>query len=991
MRKLLSSLFTLLLTVGAFAQQSPNLYRHLSDSLAMVQWSDSVFDAMTPEERIGQLFMPIVEVKNTPQNKELIRRYIQEMKIGGILYSKGTSARQAELNNYAQGLAKVPLFISLDGEWGLAMRLTDTPRFPRNMMLGAVNNDSLIAEYGKEVGRQCAEMGIHINFAPVLDMNSNPNNPVINTRSFGEEKDLVSRKSIAYASGLESQRVLAVGKHFPGHGDTADDSHHTLPVLAHDSARMYEYEMEPFRNYVDAGFSGMLTAHLSVPALDESGVPSSLSEKMVGGILKKELAFSGLVFTDGLAMKGVSSQPDFCVKALLAGNDVLLGPANMATQVKNVRDAVADGRLPMSVVEEKCLKILRYKYIAGLTASKNQINLNGLHERLNTAHTRALNRKLHAEAITVLKDDNALLPLQRLDEKRIGVVSVGRLAEDAFPKTLARYNRQQFLTWQAGDKNSRTQVLSQTKEQSLLIVGIQSDKAADVEFVRTLCEGKRFILVFFTSPYRMQAYKRLIGDSEGVVLAYENSKLAGECAAEVIYGGLPAKGTLSVSVPGLFKSGAGIHFDQVRLGYVYPEEEQLDSKVLSKIDLIVKEGMAKKAFPGCQVLVARNGNIIYERAFGFFDYAGSKEVELDDLYDLASVTKGAATVPAVMKVRDDYKMRIADPLSRYIPELKGTDKASLTIREALFHETGMASGHPFYRMAMALDSLKMPLFKAARDVNYRLRADKNLYAHKDFRFRTALVSNSFSEECPIEVAQNFYLNSTFKDSILHKLTALPLKNRGSYRYSCLNFVMLRQMVENITHQPLDKYLTTQLYAPLGANDLMFNPRHHYDSTKIAPTENDEFLRKQLLVGYVHDEISAFSGGVEGNAGLFGNAGDLAKLLQLWLNEGEYGGERYFTRETVRLFTMTKSPKSRRGLGFDKPDTRNPRLSPTAPQAPASVYGHTGFTGTCFWVDPDNKLIYIFLTNRVYPHRWNKQLMIDNYRTRIQEVIYEAMK
>lgn len=991
MKRLPSSLFALLLAAGAFAQKAPNLYRHQADSLAMVQWSDSVFDAMTPEERIGQLFMPIVEVKNTPQNKELLRRYIQDLKIGGILYSKGVSSQQAELNNYAQGLAKTPLFVSLDGEWGLAMRLTDTPRFPRNMMLGAIASDSLVNAYGREVGRQCAEMGIHINFAPVLDMNSNPENPVINTRSFGETEELVSRKAIAYAEGLESQRVIAVGKHFPGHGDTSTDSHYTLPVLPHTSDRLYQYEMEPFRKFVNAGLSGMMIGHLSVPALDSTKIPSSLSEPIVDGILKKEMDFSGLVFTDGLAMKGVSSEPDFCVRALLAGNDVLLGPTNMTAEVQKVREAVANGRLPMSVVEEKCLKILRYKYIAGLAASSNQVNLKNLSGRLNTQQARILNRQLHAEAITVLKDESGILPLQRLNEKKVGVVSVGKIADGAFAKMLSRYDNQKLLTYQANDKNSKAQVLAGVKGRNLLVVGIASDKAADVAFVRSLCEGKRYVLVFFTSPYKMSAYKQLVEDAEGVVLAYENTQLAGEAAAEVIYGGLPAKGVLSVTVPGLFKAGTGIHFDKVRLGSVYPEEEKMDSRTLSKIDAIVKEGLEQKAFPGCQVLVARNGNIVYNRSFGFFDFAGSKQVEEDDIYDLASVTKAAATLPAIMKVCDDYKTRIADPLSRYIPQLKGTDKATLTIREALFHETGMASGYPFYQLAINMDSLKGPLYKGVRDANYRLRADKDLYAHKDFRFRQELVASQPTESCNLEVAQNLYLNQSFRDTIFNKMLTMPLKNRGSYRYSCLNFAWLRMVVENITHKSLDTYLAEELYRPLGAATLMYNPRHSYDVKKIAPTENDEYLRKQLLVGYVHDEIAAFSGGVEGNAGLFGNAVDLAKLLQMWLNGGEYGGERYFTPETVKLFTMTKSPKSRRGLGFDKPDMRNPRVSPTAPQAPGSVYGHTGFTGTCFWVDPDNQLIYIFLTNRVYPHRWNKQLMTNNYRTRIQEVIYEAMR
>ncbi|MGL4293731.1 MAG: glycoside hydrolase family 3 N-terminal domain-containing protein [Bacteroidales bacterium] len=990
MRKFLSLLSALLLTIGTFAQQIPNFLKNQTDSTAMVQWSDSVFDSMTPDERIGQLFMPIAEVKNTPQNKQLLRRYVEEYKVGGILYSKGTSVQQAELTNYVQDIAKTPLFISLDGEWGLAMRLTDTPRFPRNMMLGAIANDSLITAYGREVGRQCAEMGIHINFAPVLDMNSNPKNPVINTRSFGEDKELVSRKSIAYATGLESRNVIAVGKHFPGHGDTAEDSHHTLPLLKHDSVRMYDYEIAPFRDFVDSGFSGMLTAHLSIPSLDPSGTPSSLSPQIVDGILKQKLGFSGLIFTDGLAMKGVSSEPDYCVKALLAGNDVLLGPVNVGNNVRSVKDAIASGVLPMSLVEEKCLKILRYKYLAGLSA-RPHIKTNHLPGKLNTNRTKILNRRLHAEAITVLKDDNGLLPLQRLDEKRVAVVSIGSLAGNAFSRTLKKYDGLHAFTYDATNKASRTGIISQTRGSSLLIVGIHSDKAADLEFARALCEGKKFILVFFNSPYRMQAYKRLIEDSEAVVLAYENSVLAGETAAEVIYGGMPARGKLSVTVPGLFKAGAGISYDQVRLGYVYPEEESVDSKILAKIEDIVAEGLKKKAFPGCQILIARNGNVIYDRAFGFFDFAGSRAVEPDDIYDLASVTKAAATIPAMMKLRDEYDVRTSDAMSKYIPELKGTDKSGLTLREALFHETGLPSGHPFYRMAIEMDSLRGPLMKGTRDLNYRLQVDKNLFANKDYSYKPDLVSTTHSDTFPLQVARNFFISASMKDSILHKIVSLPVRNRGGYRYSCLNFVLLRQVAENITGMPMDRFLHKNLYKPLGATSLMYNPTKGYDEKKIAPTENDQFLRKQLLVGFVHDETAAFAGGVEGNAGLFGNANDLAKLLQLWLNEGEYGGERYFSRETVRLFTMSKSPKSRRGMGFDKPDVRNPRLSPTAPQVPASVFGHTGFTGTTFWVDPDNQLIYIFLTNRVYPHRWNKQLMSDNYRTRIQEVIYEAIK
>lgn len=990
--KQLFCLFVSCLFFSALSAKHTTRFQENSDSLRMQQWVDSVFDSMTPEERIGQLFMPIVEVKNTPANRELVRKYVEEYKIGGILFSKGKTLEQAEITNFAQERSRIPLFISLDGEWGLSMRLQGTTRFPRNMMLGAVTNDSLIYAYGEEVGRQCREMGITINFAPVLDLNSNPANPVIGTRSFGEDKELVTRKSIRYGKGLESHKVMAVGKHFPGHGDTDSDSHHTLPLLAHDSVRLNEYELAPFREYIQAGLSGMLTAHLAVPALDDNQKqPSSLSSRIVTDLLKEKMGFSGLVFTDGLAMKGVSGEPNHCVRALLAGNDVLLGPIQVPAQVERVRLAVRNGEIPMSVIEEKCLKVLRYKYLTE-AAKVTHVRTEGLNGRLNTRHAEQLNRRLHAEAITILKDDNHTLPLQRLDEKRISVVSVGNTEPGAFIRTMAKYAPQKSYVMNSKTvKATQDQIIQNTRSSNLLVVGISSDKSQEVAFVRNLCAGRRFILVFFQSPYRMKNFKTLIPEAEAVVMAYENSDLAREYAAQLIYGGIDARGVLSVTVPQLFKAGTGIQRVKTRLGYTMPEEEAMQYQRLKKIDDIIREGMEHKAFPGCQLLIARNGNIVWEKSYGYFDYAQSKAVENEDVYDLASVTKAAATVPALMKVQDEYNLSTQHKISQYIPELKGTDKQNLTFREALFHETGLRPSYPFYQMAINYDSLEGPLYKNKRDLHHRLQADERLFADSRYQYIPDLVADKKTEQFCLEVAEGLYLNKAFQDSILNKLISLPVKNRGKYQYSCLNFVLLRKAIENISGKRLDQYVERKLYAPLGAYHTMYQPLRQIDRNHIAPTENDHFLRKQILIGYVHDEIAAFEGGVEGNAGLFSNAGDLAKLLQLLLNQGEYGGERFFTRETARLYTMTKSPKSRRGLGFDKPNLTNPLNSPTAVQAPASVFGHTGFTGTCFWIDPDNQLIYIFLTNRVYPNRWNKKLMSENIRTRIQEVIYDSMK
>ena len=974
----------------SFSQTVPNLYPKGADAAHMEQWVDSVFDAMTLEERVGQLFMPIIDMRDNARNNELLRSYVEDLHVGGVLFSKGTSVRQANVTNRLQSLAKVPLMVSLDGEWGLAMRLTDAPRFPRNMMLGAVASDSLIEAYGREVGRQCREMGIHVNFAPVLDANSNPDNPVINTRSFGEQTDLVSRKANAYARGLESQGVLAVGKHFPGHGDTSTDSHLTLPYVKHPLERIESYELAPFRSFINEGYGGMMVGHLAVAALDSTNTPASLSPLIVDGKLKREMGFEGLVFTDGLAMKGVSSEPDMCIRALEAGNDILLGTTNTAREVKNLITAVEESAIPMSLIEEKVLKILRYKYIAGLASPQAPINASVMPARLNTPATEVLNRRLHAEAITVLKNNDNILPLTRLDEKQVAVVSIGGNAcGGSFAETINRYDA--VTTAICASSKEVAAVRSKTSGSNLLIVAITSGKAADVDMARAICKGKRYILAFFTSPYVMSNYKSLIDDAEAVVLGYEASELAGETTAEVIYGGIGARGSLSVSVPGLYEVGAGLRTTQTRLGFRQPEEAGLSSATLRGIESIVGEGLKKKAFPGCQIVVAKGGNVVYNRTFGALDYASGTPVDEDDIYDLASVTKATATLSALMLMRDAKLININDALAQHIPALKAVaDKKMLTVREALLHETGLPSGYPFYQMAIDTDALGAPLFSGTRSDTYSLQVDKNYYANKNYRYRTGLTSDERADDCSLPVARGLYIVPAFRDSIAEKIYSLPLKNRGGYRYSDLNFVLLRMAVENASGKPINELVEADVFRPLGAKRLMYLPAERYDSAKIAPTEQDDFLRKQLLRGYVHDETAAFAGGVEGNAGLFGNALDLAKLAQLWLNEGEYGGERYFTPETVKLFTGTKSPKSRRGLGFDKPDVSNPRLSPTCQQAPASTYGHTGFTGPCFWIDPDNELVYIFVTNRVNPHRWNKQLTADNYRTRIQEVIYESL-
>ncbi len=982
------------ISVAQTTLQTPGIPRLLKevDELKMTAWVDSVFDSMTLDEHIGQLFMIVVDPKTDQGNTSRVVRYINEQKIGGILFSKGKLTDQAASTNKYQEASKTPLLISFDGEWGLSMRLEDTPKFPRNILLGAVSDNQLITNYGEEMGRQCRELGVHINFAPVLDVNNNPANPVIGTRSFGENPQKVADKGIAYAKGLEEQGVLSVGKHFPGHGDTADDSHETLPVIPHNLEHLEQTEFYPFKQFIQEGFTGIMTGHLSLPAIDASSRPTSLSPLVINGLLKNRLGFEGLTFTDALVMKGADSRgSSVCVQALLAGNDILLSPANPVSEFNAVKTAVEEGVLSVKLIEEKCIKVLKYKYVAGLN-QYSPINTKGLSSRINSNYSEWLIRKLNEEGMTLLKNDQEIIPLKNLDKIRIAVLSLGADGPTEFEETLALYGKVDCyrLISNAKEKDILS-VFKKLDHYDLVICGIYSTKARDYASLQNLGRSKKLILSFFTNPYSIRNFSNSIGGASGVVLGYENTTYTQNAAAQLIMGGIPAKGKLPVTIPGLFEYNTGRNTQKIRLSYQEPYEAGVSAQKLAKIDTIVWEGLSSRAYPGCQVLVAKSGVIIYNKSFGHFDYARTHPVRVTDLYDLASVTKATATLPALMKLYDQNKFGFQDNLSKYVPVLRNTDKKDITIKNALFHQSGLVSFIPFYRLLIDETSYTGPLYSSKRSLIYRIQYDNDTYMRSDYKFKPGLVSRIPKAGFDLQAARGFYIKNEFKDLVLEDIVSSRIKPDPQYVYSDLNFILLKEVVENISGKKLNELVESEFFSKLGADHTLFNPLQRFDTLCIAPTENDEFLRNQILVGFVDDEAAAMLGGVSGHAGLFSNTNDLAKLLQMYLNNGTYGGERYLSEAVCRTFTQTKSPLSRRGLGFDKPDTRNPSSSPTGERAPGSAYGHTGFTGTCFWVDPDNDLIYIFLSNRVYPYRGNRQISGSNIRSRIQDAIYEAFQ
>lgn len=990
MRKLMYALALTLLATSMFGQADPTLLTRV-DRDRMNHWADSVFDAMSYDERIGQLFMIIANPKSDSRNMQRLMRYVKEIKIGGILYHKGDPVTQAEVTNRLQKASHIPLMVSLDGEWGLSMRLSGTTRFPKNMMLGAIEDNRLIEEYGREVARQCKEMGIHVNFAPDMDINSNMDNPVIGLRSFGEVPEAVADKGIAYARGLESEGILSVAKHFPGHGDTSEDSHKTLPAIYHDLARLDSVELLPFKRYIYDGFGGMMTGHLYVPALDKTpNCPVSLSKAVVTDLLQDELGFRGLCFTDALAMKGATTRKtdNPSVKALLAGNDILLASATPINDFAAIKEAIDEGILKLEDIEARCLKILKYKYILGLDRLK-PIQTKGLMKRLNSPHAQWLATKLNAEAITLLKNESGIVPLKGLDKKKIAVVSLGDGVGNKFQKMVNRYDS--VACFSIGRRSTAAQiqqVYNQLAKYDVIICGVHTVRIPESQALRKLAEKKEVVFAFFTLPYFCKEYKSSIQKAKAVVMAYEGTPYAQEYAAQVIFGGIPAKGKLPVSIPGLYYAGTGVFTEKSRLGYHEPEEVGVNPVRLEVIDRIAEEGVEAKAYPGCQVLVAKDGMIVYNKSFGSFDYSGEQPVTEDAVYDLASASKAAGTLLAVMKTYDEKKFTLNSKISEFVPELKNSNKKDLAVKELLYHQSGLVPTINFYTHAIDKESYKGSLYSNVKNAAHPIRFDAKTYVRNDFSFLPDLVSTESKPGYTSEIARHLYVHDSFKDTIIQEIKTSRLGKRGKYVYSCVNFILLKLMVENLMKQPMDVLLRTSFYDKLGATRTTYNPLRRMDTLQIVPTEDDQFLRRQLLRGYVHDEAAAFQGGVSGNAGLFSNANDLAKVLQLYLNLGVYGGERYLSTETARLFTQSKSPTCRRGLGFDKPIPG--KDYPCGILTPASVYGHTGFTGTCFWVDPHHQLIYIFLCNRVNPTRANSKLSSLDIRTRIQDAIYKAV-
>lgn len=940
-------------------------------------WADSVFKTLSVDERIAQLFMVAAYSNKDKAHVAEIKKIVNDYKIGGLIFFQGGPVRQAILSNSYQACSKVPLLISMDAEWGLAMRLDSTTKFPRQMTLGAIQNDSLIYQMGVEIARQTKRLGMQINFAPDIDINNNPLNPVIGNRSFGEDKYNVSSKALMYMKGMQDNHVLACGKHFPGHGDTDSDSHKTLPTIKSSRARLDSLELYPFKQLIAQGLGSMMVAHLSIPALDTTpNQASTLTKRIVTGLLKDTLGFKGLIFTDALNMKGVSKfyKPgEINVKALIAGNDVLLFPEDVPTGIKEIKAAIDRGEITQEEIDQHCMKILLVKQWAGLDHYQ-KIKLKNLTADLNTVQAELINRKLAEASLTLLQNKNDLIPIQHLDTMRIASLSLGYKELNLFQQTLSNYaSIKHFGVDKDAKQIAFDTLLTQLKSYNLVVVHINNtNNKPDKDFgltpqVRTmlaaLIKQNKVIVNVSANPYILAKLDSL-QYADGVIMSYEDNDYSKTYSAQLIFGGVAASGILPVTASNYFKKGTGISTKVVRFKYTIPEELGANSVLLNKIDSIALKGIKDKVYPGCQILVAQNGKVIYQKSFGYHTYENKIKVKNDDLYDIASITKIAATTASVMRLVDEQKIFLDEHLCYYMPELSGSNKQNIVLREMLTHQAGLKDWIPFWTKTVK----------------------------KDGTYKEGIYNTTPNDFYTKRVANDLYINKNYEDTIYKQIIESPLKESGKYLYSDLGYYFLKKIIEKETQSALNIYVQKTFYDPLGLTTMGYKPMSRFDLDRIVPTEFDAKFRKQLVHGDVHDQGAAMLGGVGGHAGIFSDANDLAVMMQMFMNKGEYGGVRYIDSSTVNEFTKCQYCKeNRRAIGFDKPEMNPDKDSPVCGCVSYLSFGHAGFTGTLAWADPANQLVYIFLSNRVYPDADDNKLAKSGIRTKIQEVIYEAVK
>lgn len=957
MKNIWVSLLLLLNTI-LLAQQEIPFY--LDEK--QMEWVNQKYNSMTLDEKVGQLFIVAAYSNKDAAHEAEIENLVKNEGIGGLIFMQDDATRQATLTNRYNKSAKIPLLIGMDAEWGLAMRLKEVNRFPWAMTVGAVQNNELVKEMGRNIGEQANRMGVHFNFSPDVDVNTNPKNPIIGNRSYGSNVNNVAQKGIAYMEGMKEKRVLASAKHFPGHGDTSQDSHKVLPLIAHDRNRLNEVELATFQQLIDAGVAAVMVAHLNVPALDDSGTPSTLSYKIITEVLKNEMNFKGLIITDALNMSGVTnSYPPGIVdlKAFEAGNDILLFSQDVKTAKQKIIEKIQSGEISEERLEESVKKILMAKYYVGLNQTK-EIDTKNLPAELNKVRYAETTYQLYEQAATLLKNENNVLPFQNIGKIKVAYVPLEEAEYERFYKNLQFHLPVELV------KIKSVAEVSKLRDFDYVIVGLHKSNetayksykisAGSKSILKAISEQNTTILTLFGSPYALMDLD--VSQTNSILVLYQNLSTTHDVAAGLLFGSADIKGKLPVDVNKNWKFGDFIFLKSIqRLGFAAPESVGMEAELINKIDGMAQEAIDKGATPGLQIVATRKGKVIYDKSFGFHDQNHKKKVESIDLFDVASVTKVTATVPLLMNEVSRNELSLNQTLGSILPETKSTNKEKLTLKELLAHQAGLPPWIGFYKESVNVKNARLYL---------------DYYSRKQ------------DEEHPIKVTDDIYIIGSIRDTIMTDIIYAPL-GKKSYEYSDLGFYLYQEYLEKKYKKPLNELINEFLYEPMGLRYTTYNPLDKFSLEQIVPTEKDKTYRNRLIHGYVHDQGAAMLGGIAGHAGLFSTAEDLSKIMQMYLNGGYYGGIQFIKPEVIQEFSSTQFSGNKRGAGFDKMNSNTNCKCPSE-----QSFGHYGFTGTMVWADPKEEIVYVFLSNRIHPSVDNKKLNSGKYRENIRQLLYDAI-
>jgi beta-glucosidase-like glycosyl hydrolase/CubicO group peptidase (beta-lactamase class C family) len=920
---------------------------HVQTSQSL-DWTESVMKKMTVREKIAQLFIIWTRAGLLPNEGKQWQenlRYARDAGVGGFYFSHGNAYGFPVNANKLQRAAKIPLLISADFEWGAGMRIQEATAFPRAMALSATRDTNLAYEMGRAVAQEARALGIHQNYAPVVDVNNNPKNPVINIRSFGEDAGLVSAFARAFIRGTQDGNVIATVKHFPGHGDTEIDTHLDLPTVRFTRQRFDSLELRPFKDAIQNGVMSVMIAHIHADAFDGSdSIPATASYNLVTKLLKEELKFGGMIVTDALAMKGMSkvfNAGEAAKRAFKAGADVLLMSPNTDDAIDSIAAAVQRGEISMERLDHSVRTMLKYKQWCGLDTNRF-VDVDTIAGVVSRTSSLELAKHIARKSVTVLGNESGILPLRTLNGKKVLDIvfsdtedpnDADELHDELFKRKrmeLCRIDpRSNQMEYDDALKKAKyadmiiCQYMNFTRSEAM--TGFLPKKVA--ELMDAIVALKKPVIGISTgNPYVAMEFPKL----DAYVTTYGSGPVSLEAAAEILFGEQPSSGKLPVTIPGRYNFGDGVETKAIVLRQGEPQEAGFIPDSLLKVDSIIAKAIADSAFPGAVLLVAKDGIIVHEKAYGRFAYdSTSEKMTTESLFDLASVTKVISTTSAVMKLSEEKRISLDDKVIKYFPAFGQNGKENITLYNLLVHNSGLQAWRKYYEFCD-------------------------------------------SPQCVI-------------DSIF----AAPLVYRtgDSTLYSDLGLITMGKVIEKVTGTTLANYVDSVFFKPLGMKNTMYNPPMELWK-RTVPTEIDSFWKKtyEPVRGRVHDENAATLGGISGHAGLFSTASDLAKILQMELNYGKYNGKRYLDSVTITKFIQQQDESNSRAIGWD---TRSTGRSFSGQFTSPATFLHTGFTGTSVVVDPEKKVVIIFLTNRVYPTRNTSK--IARVRPAVHDAVYRALK